>query len=73
MRPELEHDRIPRLRQGVFPGRAGHPVTPRGIIDEAADRLGEAFRRVFGIAFGAAIALGALTVLSSLGFVGATF
>ena len=34
---------------------------------------GGAFRRVFGIAFGAAIALGALTVLSSLGFVGATF
>jgi len=34
---------------------------------------GGAFRRVFGIAFGAAIALGALTVLTSLGFVGATF
>lgn len=34
---------------------------------------GGAFRRVFGIAFGAAIALSALTVLSSLGFVGATF
>ena len=34
---------------------------------------GGALRRVFGIAFGAAIALGALTVLSSLGFVGATF
>ena len=34
---------------------------------------GGAFRRIFGIAFGAAIALGALTVLSSLGFVGATF
>ena len=34
---------------------------------------GGAFRRVFGIAFGAAIALGSLTVLSSLGFVGATF
>ena len=34
---------------------------------------GGAFRRVFGIAFGAAIALGALSVLSSLGFVGATF
>jgi len=34
---------------------------------------GGAFRRVFGIAFGAAIALGAVTVLSSLGFVGATF
>jgi type IV secretory pathway VirB2 component (pilin) len=34
---------------------------------------GGAFRRVFGIAFGAAIALGAITVLSSLGFVGATF
>lgn len=34
---------------------------------------GGAFRRIFGIAFGAAIALGALTVLTSLGFVGATF
>ena len=34
---------------------------------------GGAFRRVFGIAFGAAIALGALPVLTSLGFVGATF
>ena len=34
---------------------------------------GGAFRRIFGIAFGAAIALSAVTVLSSLGFVGATF
>ena len=39
----------------------------------AFGEAGGAFRRVFGIAFGAAIALGALTVLSSLGFVGATF
>ena len=39
----------------------------------AFGEAGGAFRRVFGIAFGAAIALGALSVLSSLGFVGATF
>ena len=39
----------------------------------AFGEAGGAFKRVFGIAFGAAIALGSLSVLSSLGFVGATF
>lgn len=39
----------------------------------AFGEAGSAFRRVFGIAFGASIALGALAVLSALGFVGATF
>lgn len=37
----------------------------------AFGEAGGAFRRVFGIAFGGALALGALTTMSALGFVGA--
>jgi len=37
----------------------------------AFGEAGGAFRRVFGIAFGGALALGALTAMSALGFVGA--
>jgi len=39
----------------------------------AFGEAGGAFKKVFGIAFGGALALGALTFLSALGFVGATF
>ena len=39
----------------------------------AFGEAGGAFRRVFGIAFGGALALGALTAMSALGFVGAVF
>jgi len=39
----------------------------------AFGEAGGAFRKVFGIAFGGALALGALTFLSALGFVGSTF
>jgi type IV secretion system protein VirB2 len=37
----------------------------------AFGEAGGAFKKVFGIAFGGALALGALTFLSALGFVGA--
>lgn len=39
----------------------------------AFGEAGGAFRRIFGIAFGGALALGALTFMAALGFVGATF
>jgi type IV secretion system protein VirB2 len=39
----------------------------------AFGEAGGAFKKVFGIAFGGALALGALTFMSALGFVGATF
>ncbi|HBZ70777.1 MAG TPA: conjugal transfer protein TrbC [Deltaproteobacteria bacterium] len=39
----------------------------------AFGEAGGAFKKVFGIAFGGALALGALTFLSALGFTGATF
>jgi len=39
----------------------------------AFGEAGGAFKKVFGIAFGGALALGAVTFLSALGFVGATF
>ena len=39
----------------------------------AFGEAGGAFKKVFGIAFGGAIALGALTFLSALGFAGAAF
>jgi len=39
----------------------------------AFGEAGGAFRKIFGIAFGGALALGALTFLSALGFTGATF
>ena len=59
----------PAVRQSIL-------VTVAVVITGLLFAFGEsggAFRRIFGIAFGAAIALGALTVLTSLGFVGATF
>ncbi len=39
----------------------------------AFGEAGGAFKKIFGIAFGGALALGALTFLSALGFTGATF
>ncbi len=39
----------------------------------AFGEAGSGFRKVFGIAFGGALALGALTFMTALGFTGATF
>jgi len=39
----------------------------------AFGEAGSGFRKVFGIAFGGALALGALTFMTALGWIGATF
>ena len=47
-------------------------VIPTGLVF-AFSEAGTGARRLFGVAFGGAIALGALTVMTAIGFAGATF